>query len=124
MSRSSKSRLRVTSKIERLGRPVIFPCEYCASHLKLCVAIESTLILKYSECVRRGKPYVSMSWSNLDKSRDDVQKKIDADEVALAEVLGRLLRNKKLLKSINEKAQKKGLSVLQWSWRRYRSPLL
>ena len=48
-----------------------------------------------------------MSWSNLDKSRDDVQKKIDTDEVALAEVLGRLLRNKKLLKSINEKAQKK-----------------
>lgn len=48
-----------------------------------------------------------MSWSNLDKSREDIQKKIDTDEVMLAEVMGRLLRNKKLLKSINEKAQKK-----------------
>ena len=48
-----------------------------------------------------------MSWLNLDKSRDDIQKKIDADEVVLAEVLSRLLRNKKLLKSINEKAQRK-----------------
>ena len=107
MSRSSKSRLRVASEIDRLGRPVIFPYEYCADHLKLCVAIESSLILKCSECVRRGKLCVSMSWSNLDKSRDDIQKKIDANEVVLAEVLGRLLRNKKLLKSINKKAQRK-----------------
>jgi hypothetical protein len=69
--------------------------------------MEGSSILKCSECVRRGKPCVNMSWASLDKSREDIQRKIDADEVLLAEVMGRLLRNKKLLRSVNEKAQKK-----------------
>lgn len=50
---------------------------------------------------------MNMSWASLDKSRETIQKKIDEDEVVLAEVLGRLLRNKKLLKSVNIKARKK-----------------
>lgn len=69
--------------------------------------MENSSVLKCSECVRRGKPCVNMSWSNLDSSRENIQKKIDDDEVLLAEVMGRLLRNKKLLKSVNEKARKK-----------------
>lgn len=48
-----------------------------------------------------------MSWPSLDKTRDDLQKKIDVDEVVLAETLGRLLRNKKLLKSAEAKAKRK-----------------
>ena len=48
-----------------------------------------------------------MSWASLDNSRELLQRKIEEDEVALAEVLSRLLRNKKLLRSVNEKAQKK-----------------
>lgn len=48
-----------------------------------------------------------MSWASLDSSREVIQKKIDADETLLTEVMARLLRNKKLLKSVNAKAQKK-----------------
>ena len=107
MSRSSKNRLRVASEIERLGQAVALPCDYCSQNEKLCIAMESSSVLKCSECVRRGKPCVNMTWASLDESRDKIQKKIDADEVVLAEVLGRLLRNKKLLRSINAKAQKK-----------------
>ena len=50
---------------------------------------------------------MNMSWASLDSSREHIQRKIDEDEVLLAEVMGRLLRNKKLLRSVKEKAQKK-----------------
>ena len=107
MSRKSQNRLRVASEIERLRKPVSIACEYCIANCKLCVAMPDSSLLKCSECVRRGKPCVNMSWPSLDKSRDDIQKKIDDDETLLSEVMNRILRNKKLLRSINEKAQKK-----------------
>jgi hypothetical protein len=107
MSRKSQNRLRVASEIERLGKPVSVACDYCIANGKLCVAMPDSSLLKCSECVRRGRPCVNMSWPSLDKSRDDIQKKIDDDEMLLAEVMNRILRNKKLLRSVNEKAQKK-----------------
>ena len=107
MSRKSQNCLRIASEIERLGKPVSIACDYCTANCKLCIAMPDSSLLKCSECVRRSKPYVNMSWPSLDKSREDIQKKIDDDEMLLAEVMNRILWNKKLLRLINEKAQKK-----------------
>jgi hypothetical protein len=52
-----------------------------------------------------------MSWESLDKTREEYQKKVDEDEKLLAEVIGRLLRNKKILQQAKERAQRKALCL-------------
>ena len=48
-----------------------------------------------------------MSWSSLDKNQEEISSKIAKDKVVLATIITRLLRNKKILKEINNKAKKK-----------------
>jgi uncharacterized protein (DUF169 family) len=43
----------------------------------------------------------------LDKTREEYRKKVDADESLLAEVMTRLIRNKKILRQAEERAKKK-----------------
>jgi hypothetical protein len=52
-----------------------------------------------------------MSWESLDRTRDEYKKKVDDDEKLLATVISRLLRNKKILKQAEERAQKKALCL-------------
>ena len=52
-----------------------------------------------------------MSWASLDRTREEYQKKVDEDEKLLAEVIARLLRNKKILKQAEERARKKALCL-------------
>jgi hypothetical protein len=63
--------------------------------------------LKCAECVRAGRPCVNLSWSSLDRTREEYAKKVEEDEALLATVLSRLLRNKKILKQAEERAKKK-----------------
>ena len=67
---------------------------------------------KCSECVRVGKPCVNLSWSSLDKTREDYQKKVDDDEDLLAEVMARLMRNKKILRQATKRAKKKAQCLM------------
>jgi len=48
-----------------------------------------------------------MSWSSLDKTREEYQKKVEKDEADLADVLARLMRNKKILRQAEERAKHK-----------------
>lgn len=68
--------------------------------------------LKCAACVRAGKPCVNLSWASLDKTREEYQKKVDEDEKLLAEVLARLMRNKKILKQAEERAKKKAQCLM------------
>jgi hypothetical protein len=52
-----------------------------------------------------------MSWESLDKTREEYQAKVDADEKLLAEVISRLLRNKKILAQAKERARRKTLCL-------------
>jgi len=63
--------------------------------------------LKCSECVRQGRPCVNLSWESLDRTREEYKRKIEEDETRLAELLARLLRNKKILRQAEERARKK-----------------
>jgi uncharacterized protein (DUF169 family) len=63
--------------------------------------------LKCSECTRLGRACVNLSWASLDKTREEYRKKVDADESLLAEVMTRLIRNKKILRQAEERAKKK-----------------
>ena len=67
--------------------------------------------LKCAECTRKGKPCVNMSWESLDKTREEYKAKVDADEKLLAEVMLRLLRNKKILEQANERARNKAMCL-------------
>jgi hypothetical protein len=48
-----------------------------------------------------------MSWVSLDKTREEYEKKVEADEKLLAEVVTRLMRNKKVLQQARARAEKK-----------------
>ena len=106
-SHSKQKRLRLALEIERNGSSVDFPCDNCFLHNRRCVVMESRNRLKCSECVRRGRPCVNLSWSSLDKTRDEYRKKVEEDEVLLAEVLSRLMRNKKVLRQAEERSKQK-----------------
>ena len=63
--------------------------------------------LKCAECVRVGRPCVNLSWESLDKTRVEYEKKVEEDEKLLADVIARLLRNKKILAQAKDRAAKK-----------------
>lgn len=54
---------------------------------------------------------MNMSWESLDKTREEYRKKVEKDEEDLAEVLARLMRNKRILKQAEERARKKALCL-------------
>jgi capsular polysaccharide biosynthesis protein len=47
----------------------------------------------------------------LDKTRKEYKKKVEADKTLLAVVVTQLLRNKKILKQANNRAQQKALCI-------------
>jgi hypothetical protein len=52
-----------------------------------------------------------MSWVSLDKTREEYRKKVEEDEKLLAEVISRLMRNKKILKQAEDRAAKKTICL-------------
>lgn len=111
-SSSRQDTLRLALEIQRNGIEAVVPCDLCFSSGSKCIAMpDHGQRLKCSECVRKGRPCVNMSWQSLDKTREEYQKKVDDDEKLLAEVMARLLRNKKILKQANERATKKMLCL-------------
>ncbi|KAI1517919.1 hypothetical protein KJE20_02436 [Pyrenophora tritici-repentis] len=52
-----------------------------------------------------------MSWVSLDKTRKEYKKKVEEDEQLLAQVISRLMRNKKILKQAEERAAKKAICL-------------
>lgn len=48
-----------------------------------------------------------MSWESLDRTREEYQKKVDADEEELATIMARLLRNKKILRQAEDRSKRK-----------------
>jgi len=116
MSRPQQNRIRLASEIERYGVLLDISCDRCSLTGHSCVAMEdSSSRLKCSECVRAGKPCVNMSWSSLDRTREELSSKVAEDEALLATVINRLLRNKKILKEVDSKAKRKTQCLLDGS---------
>ncbi|KAG9377120.1 hypothetical protein A1F94_012720 [Pyrenophora tritici-repentis] len=59
----------------------------------------------------RASMCVNMSWVSLDKTREEYKKKVEEDEQLLAQVISRLMRNKKILKQAEERAAKKAICL-------------
>ncbi|EOA90872.1 uncharacterized protein SETTUDRAFT_166766 [Exserohilum turcica Et28A] len=96
----SKEHLRLALEIRRNGLPAPVPCDYCFANNRQCVAMPEVdgKRLKCSECTRLGHPCVNMSW-------------VDEDEQLLAQVISRLMRNKRILKQAEERAAKKTMCL-------------
>jgi len=108
MSRPQQNRLRLASEIERYGVPLDLACDRCSLTGHFCVAMEDSLSrLKCSEWVRADKLCVNMFWFFLDRTREELFSKVAENEALLATVINRLLRNKKILKEIDQKATQK-----------------
>jgi hypothetical protein len=67
--------------------------------------------LKCSKCTHLGRACINLSWTSLDKTQEEYQKKVDKDKKALAKIMARLIRNKKILQQAEERAQKKLLCL-------------
>ena len=113
MFRQQQSRIRLAFEIDRYDILVDFACERCSCFDKPCIAMkDSSSRLKCSKCVRARKACVNMSWISLDRTREDLFSKIAKNEVVLAIVITRLLRNKKMLKEVDAKAKRKTQCLL------------
>ena len=107
MSRSQQNRLRVAAEILQYGTVAFVPCDRCCSTGRSCIIMEGSSRLKCSECVRSGRSCTNLSWESLDKTREEYRKKVEDDEKELATIIARLLRNKQILKSADDKAKRK-----------------
>jgi anaerobic ribonucleoside-triphosphate reductase len=68
--------------------------------------------LKCSECTRLSHACVNLSWTSLNKTREEYRQKVEANESLLAEVMTRLIKNKKILRQAEERAKKKMLCLV------------
>ena len=113
MSHQQQSRIRLAFEIDRYDILVDFAYERCSCSNKPCIAMkDSSSRLKCSKCVRARKACVNMSWASLDRIREDLSSKVAKNEVVLAIVITRLLRNKKMLKEVDAKAKRKTQCLL------------
>ncbi len=105
---SHQNRIRLAFEIDRYETLVNFAYKRCCYTSKPCIVIkDSSSRLKCSKCVRANKSCVNMSWASLDRTREDLSSKVAKNEVVLAIVITRLLRNKKMLKKVDAKAKRK-----------------
>jgi len=111
-SGAAARRLRLYQEILRAETIAEFACADCVIEKRVCFVMPNSQ-LKCAECVRLGRPCVNMSWSSLDKTRDEYKKKVEEDEKELAVVIARLLRNKKILAQAEERARKKALCLAE-----------
>jgi hypothetical protein len=109
-SDSRKRQLRLYNEILRSNTIAEIACDWCFINNLTCHIMPNSN-LKCAECTKKGRPCVNMSWESLDKTRDDYQARVDADEKLLAEVMGRLLRNKAILKQAEDRARRKALCL-------------
>jgi hypothetical protein len=109
-SDSRKRQIRLYNEILKANTVADIACDKCFLESRTCYVMPNSN-LKCAECTRLGRSCVNMSWEALDKTRAEYQKKVDDDEKLLQEVIGRLLRNKKILAQANERARKKALCL-------------
>ena len=108
MSSSSQRRLRLSIEIRRHNTVAPISCDRCFLAGHDCFVMPAAgSRLKCSECVRVGRPCVNLSWESLDKTRAEYEKKVEEDEKLLADVIARLLQNKKILAQAKQRAAKK-----------------
>jgi hypothetical protein len=110
MSSSTQRRIRLSSEIRSANTLASVACNHCFLQGIECYVMPNSR-LKCSECTRLGRACVNMSWASLDKTREEYEKKVDQDEKLLAEVIARLLRNKKILEQAKERAQRKAMCL-------------
>ena len=107
MSRSQQNRLRVASKIVQYDALIVTPCDRCFVFGRNCIMMKSLSRVKCFECVRSKKSCTNLSWEALNKTREKYKKKIQFDEEELTKIINRLLRNKRILQQVDEKAKRK-----------------
>ena len=118
---SSRNRIRASREIERLGVIAQVPCDRCYRDNVACIMMEdSSSKSKCAACTRRGKPCVSVPWENLDRTRDELEHKIDQESARQSELLlqlqescARLDRFRKVLRQAEERAKAKTICLLE-----------
>lgn len=118
-SSSAQSRQRLASEINKHGRLAEIPCDRCFNFnlenpekkWRVCIAMEKSSRGRCSECTKLGRSCVNLSWSTLDKTREEYEKKVDADEEELCRVMARYMRNKRILRQANKRAERKALCL-------------
>jgi len=111
MMKSSKTcnRLCLYQSISKDSDPVLTACLHCSSLSILCVKMENHP--KCAECVRRGRPCVSVLWESLDRTRDKLESNLSVAEEELARALARVARLRKTLKHMKDKVAEKALCL-------------
>ena len=109
LSLSCQEQLRIALEIQRYNKVADIPCDFCFSNSCQCFVMTSKNPnrLNCSECVRRGRPCVNLTWESLDRTRAEYEKKVEEDEALLATVIQRLIRNKAILAQAKDRAAKK-----------------
>lgn len=97
-SRATKDRKRRADEIERVAFPAPIACDYCFEQSLTkenftCLIMpnaEGEPVGKCAECSRIGRTCVRTSWSSLDRTRDDIDAKLEAAQIETEALLDRL----------------------------------
>ena len=87
-SSKTLNRLRLAQRIQLKGSPSQYPCQFCEDHQRECIVMPDQL--KCSECTRRGRPCVSLSWDRVEDAYKRSKIKVELLEAEQSQLLDRL----------------------------------
>ena len=108
---SHRDRLCLARKIQSDGDLAVRPCRDCHSLGRACIVMPPNDRLKCSECTRRGRPCVDMSWDSVERTKDLLKDDVRREEEAVLEMMrqllerqARLARKRKLLEQAQQRS--------------------
>ena len=111
-SARSARRVRQYQRLILCGSRSDTPCDHCSLNSLDCIVMADNPKLKCAECVKRGRPCVSMSWEGVEKQVVEQRADIAADEKQLweqlrrlSELQARIARKRKVLELAEKRAK-------------------
>jgi hypothetical protein len=134
LSSKQQEKIKLAERIEKLGSRTDWSCLFCLESCDDCIVMSARPDLKCSNCTRRGKPCVSVSWDVLDRTSEKKAAEIEDAEQRLrtvnaevrkmmaevvrrqeeaAKIMESIERNRKVLKQAHQRAEAKTICMLE-----------
>jgi hypothetical protein len=112
LSDFNEQKKRAFDEIEKQGDISLLACEHCYKHGIRCVVMEGGKSTRCASCAAKGIKCVNISWTSLDKTREETKAAINEDLQRLEEITARLAQNRRVLELAEKRAKAKAVCLL------------
>lgn len=109
---NQRQRKRAFDEIEKQGDISLLACEHCYKYNIRCIVMEGGRSTRCASCSAKGIKCVNITWTALDKTREETKAKINEDLQRLEEITARLAQNRRVLELAEKRAKAKAVCLL------------